>query len=1070
MKKIMQIHLMVCFAMLFIFFGGCRKASVCEPPVNLTCEHQSFPLGVDVQTPRFSWELNEPRRAVFQGAYQVRVSTSPTFRKRKVVWDSGRVPSRQSVLIPYAGEELRGRTKYFWQVRVWDTEGNRSDYSTAAWFETGIVDPGEWKAVWIGKPDKGYPLQDFTYHSWIWHPSPEQIKNVCFLRVFEIPAGKKLLGARMGITADNEFTLYVNGIRIGGADSWNSIHIYDVLKNISPGANTIAVSASAMVPEHKGLLATLQLYYDSGEIVELFTDNQWKTSGTRYQDWNMPGFRADGWANAVEVASYGTGYWDYCSYAARPARSVMMRKEIEVGRKMKEARAYVTGLGSYVLYINGKRVGEDILSPGWTHYPERIQYQVYDVSQMLREGTNTLGAILGNGWWNSGLGWGVGCSYTPGSLKFMMQLVVRYNDGTEEVFVTDESWKVHDSPIIENTLYHGETYDARLEQPGWSTSGFADTAWDHVRSFPPPQAVLSAEPAPSIQVTGELAPVSLSQPRPGVYVFDMGQNMVGWVKIMASGQRGDSVRLRFAEVLNEDGSIYTESLRTARATDCYIFRGDSLEVWEPMFTYHGFRYVEMTHYKGTPSPEMILGVVFHSAVPLTGTFTCSNELLNKIQQNLSWSLRGNLHSVPTDCPQRDERLGWMGDAQAIAATASYNLEMISFFKKWLRDIRDSQNESGFVYDVNPAIVVTGPGKPAWADALVTIPWDMYTFYGDTGIIRDNFDAMLAWVRYMQKMSKDSLYEFGSGDWGGYGDWVAAVPSPTKPTGALYYYHSTNLLSRMAEIIGEEAVASELRAILPGIANAYNRKYYDPDNGQYEGKTQAMNLLPLAFNMVPGAEKERVVKNIAGDVINRDYHLTTGFLGTKYLCPLLSRYGYHDLAYKVATQITCPSWGYMIEKDATTIWELWNSDTVGPDMNSRNHFALGTVGEWFYASLAGIRPVPEHPGFKQSIIEPCPAGDLTWVDASCQTPYGMLNCHWELNDSSFTLILSIPANTSASVRIPLLGRTNPVLSEGETVILDKGQPATGVEGVTFRGIDTDRIILDVGSGDYHFILK
>lgn len=1058
---------MVCIA---FFIAGCQKESGFHPPINLQCEHVFHPLGIDVSAPRFSWEVNDIRRGAVQTAYQVRVATDNKFHSRQMVWNSGKILSGQSILVVYAGLALQGCTRYYWQVKTWDGDGHSSGFSEPSWFETGILDPDSWKAKWIGKGMGKVTPHDFLFDSWIWHPSKQSSAPVYFVKEFDCPPGVPISIARAGLTADYEYTLYINGKKIGSATQWDKIHVYDILSAVKPGENLVAIEASANNPSTMGLLADIQIYFDSGDCMEIGTDASWKVSDKPGRAWNQPGFDAGEWPDAAPVAHFGKGYWGNISYDRAPLRSVMMRKEIEIPKKISQARVYVTGLGSYVMYINGRPVSDDILSPGWTHYLKRVQYQVYDVTALLQQGKNALAAILGNGWWTSGMGWSGGYSYSQGPLRFYMQMVVTYADGRTETFTTDESWKTADSPILANTIYDGETYDARLEQAGWKEPGFHDQSWDKVLVLPDLPVILSAEYGPPIRVTEELAPIGFTQPKPGVYVFDMGQNMVGKVKIMASGQAGDSVTLRFAERLNDDGTIYTANLRLAKATDRYIFRGDSVEVWEPLFTYHGFRYVEMTHCPSTPRQDILIGRVFHTDAMFTGAFACSNDLLNTVQQNITWGLRGNMHSVPTDCPQRDERLGWMGDAQAVSATACYNIDLAAFFRKWLRDIRDSQNESGYVHNVNPTLVVMGPGSPAWADALVIIPWELFRFYGDTAILRENFDAMLALVRYMQKMSKDSIYEYGAGDWGGYGDWIAVVPSPTKPTGPLYYYHSTDLLSRMADIIGESSTAAELRKMLPGIARAYNKKYFDPGTGWYIGKTQTMNILPLAFHMVPENERSLVIGNVVDDIKAHNNHLSTGFLGTRYICPVLSDYGFHDIAYQLAVQNTYPSWGYMVEKGATTIWELWNGDTGDPGMNSLNHYALGSVGEWYYAYLAGIRTDPAAPGFRHFFIEPRPVGDLTWADGSVLSPYGMINCHWELEAETLTLLVTVPANTHALVKIPSLGKKAPSLSEGETMIVENGREIKKIDGVGFIGIENGKICLAIGSGDYQFILK
>jgi alpha-L-rhamnosidase len=542
----------------------------------------------------------------------------------------------------------------------------------------------------------------------------------------------------------------------------------------------------------------------------------------------------------------------------------------------------------------------------------------------------------------------------------------------------------------------------------------------------------------------------------------MGQNMVGWARLSVRGERGTKVTLRFAELLKEDGTLYTENLRTAKATDTYILKGEGLESWQPMFTYHGFRYVEVSGYPGKPGKDALTGQVLHSAPPVTLEFACSNELINKIQHNIIWGQRGNMESVPTDCPQRDERLGWMGDAQIFAPTACYNMQMSRFFSKWMHDISDCQDDDGAVHDVNPTIVVTGPAKPGWGDAVVIIPWVVYQYYGDTRIIKENYKAMAAWVAYMENHSEDYLYERS-----GYGDWIAVVESPKEPIGAAYFFYSTKLLAEMAGIIGETADQKKYERLADHIAGAFQKKYYNPDSAQYPGNTQTANLLPLAFGITPKDQIPLVFANIVKDVKARGNHPSTGFLGTAYLLPTLSQYGEHELAYQLASKKDYPSWGYMVEKGATTIWELWNSDTQGPGMNSRNHFALGSVGEWFYAWLAGIRPDRDGAGFKKIVIAPRPAGDLTWAEAKLQSLYGEIYSFWKKSENQLSMQVNIPANTSALVHIPNLGQPWPLIEESGKTLVKAGQDIKLPEDIKLIDITEKETVFEIGSGKYSF---
>ena len=765
---------------------------------------------------------------------------------------------------------------------------------------------------------------------------------------------------------------------------------------------------------------------------------------------------------------------DVAKTKADSLRSVMMRKEFSVDKPIKKARLYVTGLGNYVFYINGEKVGKDILTPGWTHYPKRLQYQVYDVTNFLRQGANAVGAMLGNAWWSGGLGWGKNPDsrkrYSFGPMKLFAQLEIEDQAGNIHTVATDTTWLWYDSPVLFNNLYDGVHYDARLEQPGWDNAGFDAKKWRKVALAPAEQSMLVVQQAPPIRAEQELTAVSITKVPNGNYVFDFGQNMVGWGKLKVQGEAGTEIKLKFAELLHDDGTVAQENLRSAKGTDIYILKGEGEEVWEPLFTYSGFRYVEIEGFPGEPNKETLKGVVFYSSAPWVGKFESSNQLINQIMKNITWGQRGNMHSVPTDCPQRDERLGWMGDAQTFSPTSYYNMGMTRFYEKWLHDITDSQDPSGYVYDVNPAIVVSGPSKPGWGDAAVIVPWVSYKFSGNKRILEENYDGMKAWVEFMRRHARDNIYIWSNPDstFFGYADWIAVVKSPQKPISASYLFYSSKLLSQIAEVLGKVDDAKEYAQLAADVAVAYQHKYWDPQTMNYEGGTQTANLLPLGFGITPDSLKDKVVKNIVEAVKRRNGHPSTGFLGTQFILPMLSEYGHHDMAYKMINLRTYPSWGYMIEKGATTIWELWNSDTEPPEgMNSRNHYALGGIGEWVYGYLAGLKPDPEQPGFKHSIIAPMPVGDLTHAHASRDTDYGNLSVDWTLTADSLNLNITIPPNTSAMVKVPKTQYGFKLVDVDGNTFLRDGKRVVTHKTIEYTGNEDDGYVFEVGSGSYAF---
>ncbi|RYU95636.1 alpha-L-rhamnosidase [Emticicia agri] len=818
--------------------------------------------------------------------------------------------------------------------------------------------------------------------------------------------------------------------------------------------------------------------------VKVWNDKNKPTAYSPTSWWEMGLLQPSDWS-AHWIGKKGT--------EGKPPKAVELQKEFSLAKRAVRARIYVTGLGAYHLIFNGKKVGQDILTPGWTHYLKTIHYQTYEIDgEDLTIGTNFITATLGNGWWSSGLGWGGGkFAYSEGPCRLLFQMELEFYDGSRQTVISDETWKTRLSPIVSNSLYNGEVYDGRLEYgKDWENATILDDAEnkttlfgpkpednrnDEAETFSTKNTKLIASVVPQIQVMQELKAVKITEPRKGHYVFDFGQNLVGFTHLKVEGKAGKEVEMKFAELLTDKGLADQANLRSIRPTDKYILKGYGVEEWEPKFTYHGFRYLEVEGLPKKPDENTLVAKVIHNNVPFSGSFTTSNDLLNSIYKNITWGQHGNMHSVPTDCPQRDERLGWMGDAQIFAPTASYIMQMNGFFAKWVRDIADSQHSSGYVYDVNPKIVVGGPSKPAWGDAIVIVPYRMYQFYGDKRIIEENYEAMKNWVEYMNNHPNtkiDGIYYFQAGDFYGYGDWVPVENSPTKPIGGSYQFYSNKLLAEMAKVIGKTADSQKYTDVAQKVADKYNEVYFDPQGKSYEGNTQGANLIPLSLGITKPADRLAVAQNVAANVRAKNDHLTTGFLSTAMLLPALSDAGEHELAYKVAIQKTYPSWGYMIEKGATTMWELWNSDTEKPEgMNSRNHFAYGSIGEWFYSYLGGIKLDPLSAGFKHFMIAPMPVGDLKWVESKYESSYGPIASGWNWQGAKFVLKVSIPANASAQIQLPLSGKTNAIVKESEKLILSGNKASKAkIPGITFVKIENNKAIFEVLSGNYTFSVE
>jgi len=977
-------------------------------PQNLRCEYEYNPIGLDVAQPRLSWEVNDPRRGAKQAAYQIVVAPGEASvdAGEGTLWDSGRVVSGQSIHVPYAGRVLQEGQRCYWSVRTWDDAGAASPWAKPVFWEMGLLDASDWQAKWVTiDQEKSQP--EPVFGDWIWYPaeSTDEVTRY-FRKVVELPADARVASATAWGAANNEFVFTLNGKELGGCDEWKAVESFDVAQELVPGQNIIAITG-VHARGVAGLVFGMHVTLADGRTVEVRSGQDWLTCAEAPEGWQSLKFDTKGWIQPKLVAQYGEPPWGVVADRF-PSRSFYLRRAFTTEHvTIARARVYVSALGAYRLFINGTRVGHDELTPGWTYFPKHIQYQTYDVTALLQGGENAAGLLLGNGWW----GGSMAGAWKDGGLRGIAQLEITYADGRRQLIATDERWKGHVSPIVKDSIYHGEVYDAQLEIAGWNEPGFNDEDWLPARVWEKPMGQLTAQTGPTIQVTEEISAVGVTAPGPGVFIFDFGQNAAGRARLKVVGPKGARVQIRHGEILRPDGSLYTDNLQGAKCTDLYILKGAGEEIWEPAFTYRGFRYAEVTGYPGVPPKDALVMRVMHAALPSIGTFTCSEDIVNRVQKNILWGMRSNFYSVPTDCPQRDERLGWTGDIQLFLPTACWNMQVAGFMTKWMHDVVDSRTADGAITDVAPALNA-GPGAPGWADVVIVAPWDLYTYYGDTRVIETNYAAMADWLDYMRKMATDGLYAAGR-----YGDWVPVEPSPKKTLAGAYQYLSIKLLAEMAQGIGKTSDAAELRRQAASIASLYNQRYFNVETNQYEGNTQTANLVPLWFGITPEDKRAAVVENIAKNIIDHDNHLTTGFIGTAYLLPALSTFGRDDLAGRLAVQRTYPSWGYMVEAGATTIWERWNSnqyEELHSGMNSFNHYAFGAVGQWYYEYLAGIRPL--EPGFKRILIDPHPSG-MQRAEASFHSMYGPIRCAW-YKDNGFKMCVTIPANTTAVIKTPV----------------------------------------------------
>jgi alpha-L-rhamnosidase len=792
--------------------------------------------------------------------------------------------------------------------------------------------------------------------------------------------------------------------------------------------------------------------------------------GGAASDWSAPAY----WEMGLLESTDWQADWiepDLQEDTSKSGPVAMLRGVFKVNEDVLQARAYVTSHGLYEMQLNGRRAGDQVFTPGWTSYNKRLQYQTYDVTSLVRRGDNAVGILLGNGWYRGNVGFTGQRNRYGKTLAVLMQLTITYKSGKVETVTTNRTWRSTTGPILMSEIYHGETYDARLEKTGWAEPGFDDHDWPGVKAASYPKDTLIAPAGPPVRKIEELKPVKIFKTPGGDTVADMGQNMVGWVRLTVQGPAGTTVTLRHAEVLDRQGNFYVQNLRGAGQKVQYTLKGRGVEVFEPHFTFQGFRYVAVDGYPGDLTPDALTGVVIHSDITPTSEFETSNQLINQLQHNIIWGQKGNFLDVPTDCPQRDERLGWTGDAQVFSRTAAFNMDVAGFFTKWLRDLAADQYESGSVPHVIPDVLgranKPAGGSAAWADSAVIIPWNMYLTYGDKRILEEQYPSMAKWVEYERVRAGDDFIwdgDFHFGDWLAFATTRADYPGATTGKDLIataFFAHSTDLLARIARVLGKQEDAVKYSDLLLKIKSAFCREYVT-ETGRVGENTQTAYAVALQFDLLPEALRPVAARRLAQEIRERK-HLTTGFVGTPYLCHVLSRYGYLDEAYMLLNREEYPSWLYPVKQGATTIWERW--DGQKPDgsfqdkgMNSFNHYAYGAIGEWMYRVMAGIEIDEQAPGYKHILIQPRPGGGFTNVRASHISMYGKVGSAWNLKDGRFELAVEIPANTRASVRLP---------NADLATVLEGGQAVNTGNGITGKWQEGNSAVLDVGSGSYLF---
>lgn len=1079
---------------------------------RLTTEYMDRPMGIDVKQPVFGWQMQSDRYGAAQTAYRIVTATSKeNLENGTYTYDSGTVNSPTSVCIKYNGPELAPCTRYYWQVLVTDERGKVHE-SPASWFETGLMG-GLWgNAMWIASNKMQLSPYRFDYaieyDVETAKPGPAKFifgapQEDCYVFVMldTRDSAKVMLGNALYNKETVQHTLNVSNI-IPKADATKKHHIR--LEVRGGGNYDVKVSLNGRALSQGNYMPVNCMRDSIGRPqARLFSIGYRQPQGfdAVFSNIKLLNYKWDNLVLNSDPKTYNAK-GDNKAVLWMPGSDVnapIMRKNVNVGKEVKRARLYATARGAYWFYINGQRVGDGYLNPGWTDFRHRIMYNTYDVTQMLRQGNNALGIELGHGWFCDDFGWagamwGDQYGYKPSALAMIK---VEYTDGTNETFVTDNTWKVYNGgPLYVNNLYHGVIYDARREVDGWKEPGFNDAAWEKVAILPPPPASTEIQGYVGLEIKNNITLTAKKMTRIGNrFIYDMGQNFAGVPRLKnMKGRKGQTITIHFAEMLYPEtvpenprapltrehyernkGQMYMDNYRSAISTDYYTFRGaPEGETFEPPFTQHGYRYVSIDGLDEPLPLEDVEGIVLESVGEQISRYETSNADINQLFNNIVWGQRGNFLAVPTDCPQRDERLGWTGDANVFCRTSTYNMMTGPFFNRWFYTLRDQKSDNGDVGGYYPSLGGTKEGAPrsgfergcGWSDVTITIPWEMYQQYGDLGFVERHYGAMKDYMKFLESQAKDYIYP----DAFYWGDWLAPMPTNISMLSTAYFGYDARLMREMAKALGKTDDAVYYDKLYRNISRAFCNYFFDSEGytieGNHEGTprmdTQTSYLLPLAFLELPEDLQQKAVKHLLEAIERSNYHLQTGFLGTPLLCNVLSNFGHNDIAYKLYTQTEYPSWLFPVKQGATTMWERWNSYTIKEgfgevSMNSFNHYAYGAIEEWIMSHNLGIQRDENRPGYKHILMQPKIDDTFSFVKGGFRSVYGDIASAWEIKPSGTEIEFTIPANTTATFTLPVSSMDNLKLKKGK-------------KGVSSKSFNDGKAVYELKSGAYKFILK
>jgi alpha-L-rhamnosidase len=1054
----------------------------------LRCEYQIDPLGIGETQPRLFWEMNDGQRGAKQTAYRILAATTAEKLEKDEgdLWDSGKVESGETAQIPYAGRPLTSQMACYWKVRIWDREGNPSDWSKPALWTMGLLKPEDYRGKWIAygpADDVATPKISLDDCRWVWYPEPNCREAAApgrryFRGKAELSPNEKIESAYFVFSADDRAELIVNGRYVAATVGAGSALCFDIADFLEPGEISLAIFAenAGASPNPAGIAGKLVVNYEKGATATYRIDGSWKATdedfkgadlrewlqtNTTWKQWLQPNYNDSAWA----AAKVGPEVTETQSLVYHPPRGCpLFRKEFSLDRPIRRATLYMAGLGNLRMRLNGEPVGKDFFCSGWTDFNKRVYYFTYDVTGLVKQGPNALGGILGPGWYAGPISTiPQGGIYGPYP-RLYAQLEIELADGSRETIASDETWKTAAGPFVQGENYAGEIYDATREIDDWDRPGLDDSKWRPVIAGENNPNILAAFPGASVREVGRVKPLKMTEPKPGRYVFDLGHNFGGVVRLKVKGPRGTQVEIRTAERLNPDGTLYTVNLRNARCIDKYTLRGEGEEIFQPQFTFRSFQYVELRGYPGKPSLDAIEGVELSAANPTAGSFECSNPMLNRLFDNIVRTQKANYLTIPTDCPNREERLGWMGDAQVFTRTATYNADMAAFFTKWLIDVEDAQFPNGAFSNVSPTYWDRECGIGGWGDAGVICPCTIFWVYNDRRLLERHYPAMTRWIEFCRANSEGLLRPND-----GWGDWLGTDPTtPLDVIGTAYFGESAKLTAQAAAILGRADDAKKYFELFEQIKTAFNKAYVS-DDGRIKGDTQTSYLLALQFELLPPEKRELAVKHLVENIKTHGGALSCGIIGTGYLIPVLNRFGQSTLACELLESEKFPSWGFCIKNGATSLWERWDGwtpekDFANPTMNSFSHPAFGSVGQSLFQMLGGIDAL--EPGFAKIAIAPKPEGNIDWVRAGYRSLHGEILSAWKKENGRLTLEVTVPANTTAIIELPL--RINKAAASAESFITESGKLLKDAPNVKILETkDFTSVKVQIDAGKYRF---